>query len=289
MIMLSKFLYDVASRAHPNTPAGIPDPPLATSPGAPPPITVHRLDFTALGLPEYASRYAIVIDNLFSEKDCKRLLDAAQKSSQWETALVNAGGGRQVHDSFYRKSGRIMYDDQSLADWILLHIRPYLQDIETIPLSNSHKRYLSTPGKTSPPMQAEMSRLNERLRFLQYGPGQYFKPHYDGVYVTPSHEEVSYYTLHMYLNGDAQTLKGGATRFWTSKNPNRGNKRGKAIGKDERAYIDVESRMGRVLVFEHDGLLHSGEEVKEGTKISLRTDFMYVVAPKEEQMDEDDD
>lgn len=41
-------------------------------------------------------------------------------------------------------------------------------------------------------------------------------------------------------------------------------------------YVDVESRTGRVLIFEHEGLVHSGEEVIEGLKYSMRTDFMYV-------------
>jgi hypothetical protein len=33
--------------------------------------------------------------------------------------------------------------------------------------------------------------------------------------------------------------------------------------------------MGRVLVFEQADLLHSGEPVEKGVKISIRTDFMY--------------
>jgi len=46
-------------------------------------------------------------------------------------------------------------------------------------------------------------------------------------------------------------------------------------------YIDVEPLPGRVLVFEQEGIPHSGEEVTKGVKYSVRTDFMYDVVPSE--------
>lgn len=39
--------------------------------------------------------------------------------------------------------------------------------------------------------------------------------------------------------------------------------------------MDVEPRMGRVLVFQQRMLIHSGEEVKEGIKYTMRSDFMF--------------
>jgi hypothetical protein len=33
--------------------------------------------------------------------------------------------------------------------------------------------------------------------------------------------------------------------------------------------------MGRVLIFQHKGLIHSGEPVTAGTKYTMRTDIMY--------------
>jgi hypothetical protein len=77
--------------------------------------------------------------------------------------------------------------------------------------------------------------------------------------------ERSYFTLHLYLNDpegkDGQEpLKGGATTFhsWNMQ---------------ER--IDVIPKVGRVLMFQHRGLLHSGDDVVSGTKLTMRTDLMY--------------
>jgi hypothetical protein len=88
--------------------------------------------------------------------------------------------------------------------------------------------------------------------------------HFDGSYTTPDGNEVSHATLHLYLNDaehqpEGETLVGGATTFWSF---------------DERRF-DVAPLMGSVLIFQHGGLLHSGDEVLSGTKITLRTDIMY--------------
>lgn len=176
-------------------------------------------------------------------------------------AQINGGGDFQYTDTSYRNSSRIMLDDHELAAWILEKLRPYIADIEKED-GEIHQRYSRSRENTWPPVR--LSRLNERLRFLKYGPGQFFKPHCDGTYGTPDLKEVSYYTLQIYLSGDAKSLKGGATRFWVLDR-----------SKKEPKFVDVESRMGRVLIFEQAGLLHSGEKVREGEKISMRTDFMY--------------
>lgn len=39
--------------------------------------------------------------------------------------------------------------------------------------------------------------------------------------------------------------------------------------------FDVEPKIGRVLIFQHRDLLHSGADVTSGTKLTLRTDLMY--------------
>ena len=76
---------------------------------------------------------------------------------------------------------------------------------------------------------------------------------------------MSFYTLHLYLNESDPSvsngeLKGGSTTFHS--------------GNMKREY-KVEPRVGRVLIFQHRFLLHSGEEVMAGTKLTLRTDLMY--------------
>jgi len=128
-------------------------------------------------------------------------------------------------------------------------------------------------------------RVNPRLSFLRYGPGHYFKPHCDGLNDLVCKDGTinkSFVTLHLYLNGSDTIfntedssrpkfvklseddshlpLKGGATRFWTP---------------DKKRFLDVAPRVGRVLVFQQRMLVHSGEEVTQGVKYTVRSDFMY--------------
>ncbi|KAG9100152.1 hypothetical protein FS749_016104 [Ceratobasidium sp. UAMH 11750] len=256
------------------------------NPGASAPIAVHRLDFVKLGLPEYRHKYAVVIDNLFTPEDCARYLELAQVERQWEAAALNAGRpGHQYMNTHYRNSGRIIFDTPSLAEEILDKLRPYLKEIEYLDKSPLHTQYAEDIKYSQDP-PAQLSMLNERLRFLQYVPGQYFKKHCDGCYYTPDRKYVSYYTLQLYLNGSADELEGGATRFW---------KMGKLGGIDKRKgdvlrqFVDVEPRTGRALVFEQHGLFHSGEEVTKGTKLTMRSDLMYKVSPGAEWMIDKDE
>ena len=52
---------------------------------------------------------------------------------------------------------------------------------------------------------------------------------------------------------------------------------------DEEKYLDVEPKVGRVLIFQHRNLLHSGDDVIRGTKYTLRTDLMYEKVAVEER------
>ncbi|KAG8733746.1 hypothetical protein FRC11_003093 [Ceratobasidium sp. 423] len=251
----------------------IPEPPRRDpeNPDTPPPVVVHRLDFVKLGLPEYKHRFAVVIDNLFTPEDCARYIARAESEKGWEQAAINLTANEQVVDTSYRNSGRIMYDTEELAGEIFEKLKPYLKDIEHMNSSPLHKS--SRKQSTHPP--AQWVALNERLRFLKYGPGQFFRKHCDGTYATPDGKRISYYTLQLYLNGSAKELKGGATRFWKTGNVNGRVTRKAQPGMPLRKFVDVEPRVGRALIFEQRGLLHSGEDVIKGTKIAVRTDLMF--------------
>ena len=80
----------------------------------------------------------------------------------------------------------------------------------------------------------------------------------DGAYVTPDGKETSFYTLHLYLNENPSG--GGATTFHSF---------------DMKREFNVEPKPGRVLIFQHRSLLHSGADVTAGIKYTLRTDLMY--------------
>ena len=77
--------------------------------------------------------------------------------------------------------------------------------------------------------------------------------------------ERSFYTLQLYLNesdpnNPGGEVTGGATTFHSL----RGN-----------SSLNVESKIGRVLIFQQRGLLHSGQRVAAGTKLTIRTDIMF--------------
>jgi hypothetical protein len=85
------------------------------------------------------------------------------------------------------------------------------------------------------------------------------------MYVTPNAMERSYFTLHIYLNDrdtqpEGESLLGGATTFWSWDFSNR---------------LDVHPKVGSVLIFQHNDLFHSGDDLISGAKITLRTDLMY--------------
>lgn len=85
------------------------------------------------------------------------------------------------------------------------------------------------------------------------------------MYITPDMKERSFYTLHLYLNEPDDNapegrLAGGATTFHSD---------------DMETRMDVMPKTGRVLIFQHRGLLHSGDDVTAGIKMTLRTDLMF--------------
>lgn len=61
-------------------------------------------------------------------------------------------------------------------------------------------------------------------------------------------------------------LTGGATTFHSMAGWN----------KSDRDF-DVLPKTGRILLFQHRGLLHSGDDVLQGVKYTMRTDLMYAL------------
>ena len=46
---------------------------------------------------------------------------------------------------------------------------------------------------------------------------------------------------------------------------------------DMKRKLDVMPKSGRILLFQHRSLLHSGDDVLKGVKYTLRTDLMYTL------------
>jgi hypothetical protein len=244
---------------------------------APPDCKSELIDFSKTQLPEYSGLFALLIHNLLTPAECNELLNAAQSTANWEQATINIGGGRQVLATEARNCDRIILDDEVIAERLLDRILPHLPP-EVVTLENKPRITGNWPLKRKEVLR--ITRLNERLRFLKYTHGMYFREHFDGTYVTPDGKEMSFATVHLYLNGevvnseadpaeyakhqklslDQRPLDGGSTRF-SSMNLER--------------HLDVIPRTGSCLVFQHRGLLHSGDNVVQGTKYTMRTDIMY--------------
>jgi hypothetical protein len=92
------------------------------------------------------------------------------------------------------------------------------------------------------------------------------------MYETNDRMERSHFTLHLYLSDSihqpsGEQLEGGATTFWSMNMANR---------------FDVQPKMGRVLVFQQRFLIHAGDDVIRGIKLTMRTDIMYSKVEGEE-------
>ena len=137
-----------------------------------PKILKAILDFERNKLPEYKGHYAAILDNVFTKDECDTLVRAAEARSNgaWEPAMINIGGGEQILMTDTRDCGRIIWDDVDLVERIWSRIEdsvPEIARLKDMPLVTGKWPVLR--GETW-----KMTRLNERMRFLKYGPGQYF-------------------------------------------------------------------------------------------------------------------
>ena len=221
---------------------------------------VEQVDFKAFGFSEHEDAFAILIHDLLTPEECDEMRTAAETIAEgkWDAALINAGGQMVLADDV-RLCDRIMWDSPEVADALLARIRPHIP-LNTSTLKNSP--YVTSDDPVWSSGTWRISRLNDRLRFLRYQPGMFFRQHSDGFYVTPDESEVSFLTVHLYLRG-SRDLKGGATRFFGEDRPGHLNT------------YDVDPCAGACLIFQHHDLVHSGEAVVQGTKYTMRTDVMY--------------
>ncbi|OIW23613.1 hypothetical protein CONLIGDRAFT_719229 [Coniochaeta ligniaria NRRL 30616] len=261
----------------------IPDDFLTTIPSDAQPLTIEQIDFSSTVLPEFAGCYAVVLDNVLSQSECETLIRLAEASvtvsergekDEWQPALVNIGGGFEILSPEYRNSDRIIWDEQTVADrlWERCLAAPGLKDkLEVV----EQDVVVLGPSRSGRVQRWEFRRLNDRMRFLRYGRGQFFKPHCDAAYREPGKDIKTLFTLHLYLNdskqtvGDRAELQGGATSF---------------LSRDERRKMDVDPKAGRVLIFQHRNLYHSGDDVLSGIKYTMRTDIMYELVPVPEEL-----
>jgi hypothetical protein len=244
-------------------------------------ITLQQVDFENSVLPEYAGAYAVVLDHVLSPSECAKLVELAAASvldrdridgSPWRPALVNVGGGWEVLEKDYRNSDRIIWDNQTIVDRMWTRIEKVPGIKEHLTFFNEDDMLGGRRANGRAGSNWAFHRVNQRLRFLKYGGGQFFRPHCDGAYGerTPGGKILrTHFTVHLYLNDSLveaepnsphPELVGGATSFLSS---------------DEERRMDINPKAGRVLIFQHKRLYHCGDEVEKGIKYTVRTDIMY--------------
>lgn len=136
-------------------------------------ISLNRIDFSKTRLQEYKDYYAVVLDNVLSPDECRLIVKAAeaQTNGTWAPAMVNAGLDRQVVSLMVRNSGRIIWDSAEVAAKIWARVEGSLPELQVL------EGWANVMGN-GPVKRGErwrVARLNERMRFLKYGAGQYFR------------------------------------------------------------------------------------------------------------------
>jgi len=132
---------------------------------------VSNVDFANTPLPEYAILQAYVIDDVLTSSECATLLAAAEASGPWQRAMIQVGNGHQRQEDDQRKCGRLIWDSPDVAQKIWGRVKVYVPKIARL-----DKHAEITGG--GPIMRGEVweaSRLNERMRFLKYEGGEYFR------------------------------------------------------------------------------------------------------------------
>ena len=141
-------------------------------------VKLQKIDFAKTVLPEYKSSYAVIIDNALSKTECEALVKAAEATTNgtWEQAMINIGNGQQKLITDARDCGRIIWDDRAMVAKIWDRVKDYVPEIMEI----KGKANVTGNGPVKRKETWGFSRLNERMRFLRYTTGQYFRSKFMG-------------------------------------------------------------------------------------------------------------
>ena len=141
--------------------------------GPAPNLQKRIIDWKKAELPEYDGLYAVVLDGVLSQEECDTFIKAAEATSggAWEQAMVNVGNGNQKLYTDVRDCGRIIWDDRDMVAKLWARCKDRMSEIESLYEMPKVTGY--GPFKRKETWQ--LTRPNERMRFLKYGEGQYFK------------------------------------------------------------------------------------------------------------------
>ncbi len=173
--------------------------------------------------------------NILTTEECQQIIQIAEEKGFVPASIYTDYAG-QEHFSDTRKSHRCIIDSEEFVKRLWPRIKAFVPEV--------WKRGEVCVG------------LNERLRILRYDPGDEFKPHRDGSYMSAS-SAISKLTLLIYLN---EGYQGGFTEFMNSS---------------DTAWIAVTPYTGSVAIQDQE-LLHYVPPLQRGRKYVIRTDIMYM-------------
>jgi len=173
-----------------------------------------------------------VIPTVLSVEECQAIIHICEEKGFSPASFYTDKDGVE-HYSDIRKSQRLLVDSVSFVETLWKRIQPHVPST------------LYT--------DEEVVGLNERLRILKYLPGDQFKPHVDGNYVSPQ-GHVSRLTLLLYLN---EGYDGGFTHYYTH----------------DGRWLGIPPQTGMV-VLQDQNLYHYVPPLVQGCKYAIRTEVM---------------
>ncbi|KAF8880309.1 hypothetical protein BD779DRAFT_1549543 [Infundibulicybe gibba] len=220
---------------------------------------------------DYAGCYIKVIDDVFTPQECADLIALAESDSKWKPAAVHHGlvSEQKYINLEYRNSERILRFDHEAAEKMFQRLLPLVPELVQVKPHDTWETMFGAPGEVTGTWR--LHGLYERLSFLRYGSGGYFHAHGDGQFDLPDGRK-SRVTLQVYLNDEG--LSGGATRI-VGRNRSIVGRTGIVYGPNEEVWVDIEPKIGRVLIFQQGRVWYSGEEVTAGMKYTMKTDFLF--------------
>lgn len=152
-----------------------------------PNLTASRVHFEPNTTPESREPYISIVDNVLTLDECSTLIDAirARSETAWETIVGNDNGDGQGFLTDNRKCRRIMWDSPELAAKVWNRMNCAVPEVQ---------RLSQWPEVTGPPESMSgggerevwrMVRLNERMRFMRYSRGEFFKRSFFPIFFFP--------------------------------------------------------------------------------------------------------
>ena len=153
-------------------------------------IETKVIDFAKTPLPAYKDFYAVVLDNVLSRDECDQLLKMAEMSAGahtegnevenngWRPAMVNAGIGQEFMATDYRNSDRIIWDNEVIVKRLwerVLQGEGIKEQLSKLEGEKDRHVVGDTLARLGIKWHVTEQGLNERMRFLKYGAGQYFR------------------------------------------------------------------------------------------------------------------